>query len=772
MSYQQRNQDNIYKNNISLNARQFETHIVDKCFQDARHAIHSGIIPKNFNQNILNKTNKFKPHEQLQDEEEYMTSSLTGEKLTVSSFKHNNMQPFFGSNIKQSLSPEASSAKLEHFTGQIKNFRNKDVVENMFEPQHNVHNVNGKKIHDSGMFDRFIASNYRTNEHPIQKINVGPGLNQGYSAKPCGGLNQSNKRDHIMPKNVDQLRVLSNPKLQYKGRVIAGQKEIQRGLVSKPNKNRPDTYYRNCQDRYFTSVVNPKNKVREKVRAKRTNRQCSKSYTGTAGPTINKRPEKKGLYRKSRRNCYINSGIRNLAVEGSWNPNEDNENYGKNSMDLPLNERDTTTKETPKLNLTTTIKSIIAPIQDLFKTTRKENFIGNPRPNGNFGAQIPNKITVHDPGDVARTTIKETNIHDTRSGQMSGPNKLTVYDPNDIARTTIKETNIHDIRSGNMTGPNKIKVHDSNDIARTTIKETNIHDTRSGNMTGPNKIKVHDTNDITRTTIKETNIHDNRTGNIGNEAKKGKIYNQDEVKKTVRETIDEVDKTINLSGNNRHIVYDPNDVPQTTVKDTNIHHVRTGNVGISSIDKGDGYLTKGVQAPNTNKQFTSDNEYTGQPDGDVGKGGGEGYLVTEYDAKTTHKQFTSDNEYTGIADSKDDKPMSYEDAYNAALNFNKEKIAVGRKPTDCNVKLNVGEADINVDIRKLESDIINIREMNVNKIYSSVPGKIDCSNTSDKVPLPQDMNTDRIEDDILSAFKKKPIFTIIIKLLKKYINIL
>ena len=98
-----------------------------------------------------------------------------------------------------------------------------------------------------------------------------------------------------------------------------------------------------------------------------------------------------------------------------------------------MNERDTTQKEAPKLNLTTTIKSIIAPVQDLFKSTRKENFIGNPRPYGHFGAQVPKKQTVHDPNDIARTTIKETNIHDTRSGNMAGPKKLTVYDPNDVA---------------------------------------------------------------------------------------------------------------------------------------------------------------------------------------------------------------------------------------------------------------------------------------------------------------------------------------------------
>ena len=92
-------------------------------------------------------------------------------------------------------------------------------------------------------------------------------------------------------------------------------------------------------------------------------------------------------------------------------------------------------------------------------------------------------MTVHDPNDVARTTIKETNIHDTREGHLSGPIKQTVYDPNDIARTTIKETNIHDTREGHMAEKGfKPTVYDPNDVARTTIKETNIHDNRTGPM--------------------------------------------------------------------------------------------------------------------------------------------------------------------------------------------------------------------------------------------------------------------------------------------------
>ena len=37
----------------------------------------------------------------------------------------------------------------------------------------------------------------------------------------------------------------------------------------------------------------------------------------------------------------------------------------------------------------------------------------------------------YDPNDVARTTIKETNIDNNHSGNLKGPIKLTTYDPND-----------------------------------------------------------------------------------------------------------------------------------------------------------------------------------------------------------------------------------------------------------------------------------------------------------------------------------------------------
>lgn len=755
---------NIYQNNIIAQAKTQEQQLIDRSFKNSMNSTNTNIIPRNYNQNILNQTNKFKIHEQLQDVRQYnqndkkfMISPLSGKQMELEHFTHNNMTPFFGSNATQSTVPDVNSTRIENFSGNIKNYRNKSEIPTMFDPQFNVGNVYGSQNYTDETFQRYVASNKKQNEAPIRPVQVGPGLNAGFTSQPQGGFQQANSLDYIKPKTVDELRVATNPKLTYRGRVIAGQKETQRGLVSKPSKNRPEKYYRNSPERYMTSVVRKKNRTRDRVNAKRTNRQCSTSYTGAAGPSQHTRPTKRGLYKKSTKNCYVNSGVRNADATGSWNGENDEENYGKNSINLPLNERDTTQKDAPILNLTTFVKSVVAPVQDIMKTSRKENFIGNARPNGNFNASMPKKMTVHDSNDVMRTTIKETNIHDVRAGNMNGPQKITVYDPNDIARTTIKETNIHNNSNGNLSGPSKIQVHDPNDVARTTIKETNIHDNRTGNLHGPKKISVHDPNDVARTTIKETNIHDTRTGNLKESTGgKNQLPHLDTAKVTVRNTLEEANKTLNMMGSKKLTVHDPNDVPQATIKDTNIHHVRAGNIETQGQDKGGGYQTKGVQAPNTNRQFTSDHDYTGIPDGDVGKGNGEGYLVTNYEAKNTSKQFLSDNDYTGVANSEHEKPTSYDASYNAQLNYNKEKIAEGRSPTKTSVKLMAGQEDINIDIKKLESDIINIRDMNVEKIYSAVPGMIEGSQTNEKVPLQQNISVERLENEILQAFKENP----------------
>ena len=68
---------------------------------------------------------------------------------------------------------------------------------------------------------------------------------------------------------------------------------------------------------------------------------------------------------------------------------------GKGNIEMFANSRDMVWEEHIS-NLSAVIKEITLPLQDLMKTTKKENMIHSNNV-GNFGSQGPSKITVWDP---------------------------------------------------------------------------------------------------------------------------------------------------------------------------------------------------------------------------------------------------------------------------------------------------------------------------------------------------------------------------------------
>ena len=173
-------QTNIYQNDISQNARKSRTKFSDRSFRNSMNGIETGMIPRNFNENIINKTNKFKIHEQLQDikeqndnDKKYMISPLSGERIPVDNFSHNNMVPFFGSKITQNMSDEQNQQRLESFTGNYKNYKQKTEVPTMFQPKQEMSQVYGTQVHNNDLFQRYIASSKKTNELPIKQVKVG-----------------------------------------------------------------------------------------------------------------------------------------------------------------------------------------------------------------------------------------------------------------------------------------------------------------------------------------------------------------------------------------------------------------------------------------------------------------------------------------------------------------------------------------------------------------------------------------------------------------------
>jgi len=144
--------------------------------------------------------------------------------------------------------------------------------------------------------------------------------------------------------------------------------------------------------------------------------------------------------------------------------------------------------------------------------------------------------TVYDPNDVARTTIKETSIHNDYSSNIQNMNRgNTVYDPNDIARTTIKETSIHNEYSSNIQNMNRGNVvYDPNDVARKTTKQTTIDNKRKGNMKNRDGSYLK-SKDKPKKTTKETTMASNVFG-IGTESRNdGYIFKEVQVPDTIRE---------------------------------------------------------------------------------------------------------------------------------------------------------------------------------------------------------------------------------------------
>lgn len=484
-------------------------------------------------------------------------SPLTGQTIPIEQFTHNNMVPFYGGSVKQSVDMDSHRTILGKHTGLDDNNRRKTEVKSFFDVSHHGGGqVNGHNAVTSTerFMGHYLPSRTRNNELPTGQVRQAPLPNSEWDKI----LHRQG-----MPKTVDELKVLSKPKASgLEGRVKPGfLPSGARGLQGKLNKNQPDRYYNKTPDMLFKNGGAIKAaRLREKVYAKPTNRLRTRSYYGNAGQSENSKTYKTGAVRKTRRNNYMMPGPRNAQEKDGWvvNPNANENNvgdYGKNAIENKPNERDITQVRVVLNNLTSEVKKLMVPLADVMRQTRKENFIGNIRPEGNMKADMPSKLTVYDSNDIARTTIKETNIHNTHDGFLQGGEyKLTVHDPNDVARTTIKETNIHNT-AGNL------------------------------NMTPqqPTSLTVYDPEDIPRTTIKETVINNDYLGcaSAGKEFNKGGYLSN----------------RVSMKNTNKQFL--------------SIFEYYGGANGDNDSGGGKGYLVTRVHAKNTHKQFLSNKEYIG-----------------------------------------------------------------------------------------------------------------------------------------------------------------
>jgi hypothetical protein len=143
---------------------------------------------------------------------------------------------------------------------------------------------------------------------------------------------------------------------------------------------------------------------------------------------------------------YGGAGYRNADATGytTNDPDAPEADYGRSSIEMRPNERSATGERTMGLNLVPAdTGGLTVHFADPSRPTRREETSGNIRQTGTpvgYASSAP-AITVWDPNDVARTTVKETTVHWGRYGPAApadGPTRLKIYDPDDIARPTQK----------------------------------------------------------------------------------------------------------------------------------------------------------------------------------------------------------------------------------------------------------------------------------------------------------------------------------------------
>jgi hypothetical protein len=427
-----------------------------------------------------------------------VSSQLAGVDIPQDQFIHNNMVPFYRGSLKENTSSDVNVNILENYGAltsvNMTTYKKKKEVEPFFAPQMDIGNVFGTPNNVDKVQDRYTEAltSKQNNVLPFQQVRVGPGLNQGFCANAVGGFQQF-EVDELARSNirsVDDLRVANKPRETFEGVTIeSGIKMKLPGKIGQVKKNRPDTFYEQTSDMYFhTTGAFTKPMEQPEVPDKPTAREeTSSSYSGnvhnaklginTSVDAVVKEPFKDTLP------AFDYSA----PVAYKTNTNQQQTDYGKSSIMIYKNERDVTSTRTYQGNLTTLVKAFTAPILDALKVSKKEYNVEHPRQFGSVSVQIPKKITVKDTNDIARTTIKETLIHDATPINLVPRNKKTiVYNPKEIAKTTVRQTLKNAEYSRNVGGSVKRNpVYNPNSVAKTTLKETTIDAARDkGNVGG------------------------------------------------------------------------------------------------------------------------------------------------------------------------------------------------------------------------------------------------------------------------------------------------
>ena len=369
--------------------------------------------------NVANGGSNFGGKSQFGDayQQRRQVMSLTGKPMDAADFKHNNMAPFFGAKIRgRTTDANVHESVLDTMNGAGSQWVSKTEVAPLFKPQENYNYVYGTPNTSDFMQSRQMPSSKMSNVKPWEEVHVAPGLDKGYTEAGSGGFNSGmDARDKWVDRNVDELRVKTNPKLTFGLETHEGpayyyiQNAPTAATQGKVEKYLPDTFYLNTPDRWLTTTGLEKAQTARAIQADRfVNRPSTTSeYFGAGSEQNGAATYAAPAVEPSKRQHIDPSKHHAMNVTATDQKPASVADHGRLGYKLLHNNRSTTTSAVAPGGVFGAIRAAVAPLLEVVRPSRKENVIGNLRSYAHAGTTVP-AGTVFNPADRLPTTIKET----------------------------------------------------------------------------------------------------------------------------------------------------------------------------------------------------------------------------------------------------------------------------------------------------------------------------------------------------------------------------
>jgi hypothetical protein len=372
---------------------------------------------KYFNQNLYEK--KVRNHvpvgQNIQD-----IYSLSGNYLNSDQFKHNNMIPFNGGKVKgRTYDMNINESVLDNMVGSGSQVIKKIEQAPLFKPEDNMQWAYGMPNQSDFYQSRVVPGMKNNNVKPFDTVMVGPGLDQGYGINGSNGYNSGMEaRDKWLPKTVDQLRVDTNPKLEYElinhegpaNSFIKTAPTTQ--MLGRVEKQRPDTFFINTQDRWLTTTGAEKGETLRPMQEMGVIRRNDivTDYMGPAGAIDVKATTAPQNFEPSKRHEAFSGGVNHSRAVGKGD-HTDKDGFLRSHTNYENHRSTVKQPDTLRSGFGGAIGAVIAPLMDILKPTRKDETINNVRVYGEATSAVP-KGYVYNPQDATPTTVKETTLYE------------------------------------------------------------------------------------------------------------------------------------------------------------------------------------------------------------------------------------------------------------------------------------------------------------------------------------------------------------------------